>query len=315
MRYKPISVCHRCLSGATQRVHWSRQGAVVSVFLLLIGTLYAGTSVLADSALCMECHEDQLDEPFNASWHVAHSTAGRGQAADCTDCHGQSEAHTEDPGEALPDVLFSGEQASSADARNDACLGCHRGAEHAWWDGSTHDDEGLACADCHRVHTSVNLVANRQEQATLCYTCHPQVRASARLRTRHPIEEAKTVCTDCHNPHGSSTEAMLNEPTLNDTCYSCHAEKRGPYLFEHQPVTEDCSHCHEPHGSVNEALLTARTPFLCQQCHSVAFHPSQPYGAAAAQSNSNRYLLGKNCLNCHVNVHGSNHPSGARLTR
>jgi hypothetical protein len=26
-------------------------------------------------------------------------------------------------------------------------------------------------------------------------------------------------------------------------------------------------------------------------------------------------MLGKNCLNCHSQIHGSNHPSGARLTR
>jgi hypothetical protein len=26
-------------------------------------------------------------------------------------------------------------------------------------------------------------------------------------------------------------------------------------------------------------------------------------------------LLGKQCLNCHVQVHGSNHPGGIRLTR
>jgi hypothetical protein len=26
-------------------------------------------------------------------------------------------------------------------------------------------------------------------------------------------------------------------------------------------------------------------------------------------------LLGKGCVNCHSQVHGTNHPSGARLTR
>ena len=36
---------------------------------------------------------------------------------------------------------------------------------------------------------------------------------------------------------------------LNDTCYDCHAEFRGPYLWEHAPVPEDCSNCHDPHGS------------------------------------------------------------------
>jgi len=46
-----------------------------------------------------------------------------------------------------------------------------------------------------------------------------------------------------------------------------HAERRGPFLWSHQPVQEDCTTCHTPHGSNNPALLKARTPWLCQQCH------------------------------------------------
>jgi hypothetical protein len=67
---------------------------------------------------------------------------------------------------------------------------------------------------------------------------------------------------------------------------------------------------------VNAALLTARTPFLCQQCHSAAFHPSLPTGGVGLPGAApNQNLLGKNCLNCHSQVHGSNHPSGGRMTR
>jgi len=29
----------------------------------------------------------------------------------------------------------------------------------------------------------------------------------------------------------------------------------------------------------------------------------------------NRFMLGRACLNCHSQVHGSNHPSGATLHR
>jgi DmsE family decaheme c-type cytochrome len=67
---------------------------------------------------------------------------------------------------------------------------------------------------------------------------------------------------------------MLSKPTVNQTCYSCHAEKRGPVLWEHAPVAEDCALCHSPHGSVRQALLVKTPPLLCQQCHSAAGHPS-----------------------------------------
>ena len=49
------------------------------------------------------------------------------------------------------------------------------------------------------------------------------------LRSSHmPLREGKMTCTSCHSPHGTVTPALLKEPSLNDTCYRCHAEKRGP---------------------------------------------------------------------------------------
>ncbi|MGZ8259496.1 MAG: cytochrome c3 family protein, partial [Caldimonas sp.] len=117
---------------------------------------------------------------------------------------------------------------------------------------------------------------------------------------------------------GSRTVAMLTKPTLNQTCYSCHADKRGPLLWEHAPVAEDCSLCHSAHGSVRPALLNKVPPLLCQQCHAPADHPSLartsqslPGGPAGGAI----FLVNGACMNCHSQVHGSNHPAGARLMR
>ena len=111
---------------------------------------------------------------------------------------------------------------------------------------------------------------------------------------------------------------MLIKPTLNQTCYTCHADKRGPLLWEHAPVSEDCSLCHTSHGAVRTALLNKSPPLLCQQCHSAAGHPSAartgaalPGGGAGGQI----FLLAGSCTNCHSQVHGSNHPAGAKLMR
>ena len=84
-----------------------------------------------------------------------------------------------------------------------------------------------------------------------------------------PLREGKMVCSDCHNPHGSTTEALLKTDLINDTCYKCHAEKRGPFLFEHLPVRENCASCHDPHGSVNEFMLKMSRPRLCAECHGI----------------------------------------------
>jgi formate-dependent nitrite reductase cytochrome c552 subunit len=63
-------------------------------------------------------------------------------------------------------------------------------------------------------------------------------------------------------------------------------------------------------------LLVRRPPLLCQQCHAPAGHPSGAYTSEDIDNNfSNRFLLGRSCLNCHSQVHGSNHPSGAKLHR
>jgi DmsE family decaheme c-type cytochrome len=109
---------------------------------------------------------------------------------------------------------------------------------------------------------------------------------------------------------------MLTRNTVNETCYDCHAEKRGPFLWEHAPVREDCTNCHTPHGSNYENLLTARQPWMCQQCHAANFHPSGIYsGTGIPPDGADQRMLGKQCLNCHSQIHGSNHPSGIRLTR
>jgi DmsE family decaheme c-type cytochrome len=126
-----------------------------------------------------------------------------------------------------------------------------------------------------------------------------------------PIREGKLTCSNCHNPHGSvyGTESLIREASINDNCYKCHADKRGPLLHEHAPVRENCLNCHEAHGSNHEYLLKVQRPRLCAECHSFA-HGGQP-GLAANQI----YAFGHGCNNCHTQIHGSNHPSGAFFLR
>ncbi|MDH3759051.1 MAG: hypothetical protein OES93_14455, partial [Gammaproteobacteria bacterium] len=128
--------------------------------------------------------------------------------------------------------------------------------------------------------------------------------------------QGKMDCTGCHSPHGDEVASSLARQTVNDTCQQCHAEQRGPYLWEHAPVSEDCTLCHSPHGSNHPGMLTKRAPLLCQSCHSQFGHPSVPYGPDELITGTpSRFLLAQSCLNCHSQVHGSNHPSGSKLMR
>lgn len=285
-------------------------GALISGALF---TLFGGVAV-ADTPGCLGCHAATSDVPVHAITQTAHGSLNG--SAGCVACHGDSADHADLPTENAPLVSFGPRWPSPAATQNETCTACHSDGKQMFWVGSVHDDEDVTCSNCHTSHARRDPVLDAREQSESCYGCHTMVRTQVRLRSRHPILEGRTACVDCHNPHGTTTEAALIEPTLNDTCYRCHAEKRGPFLFEHAPAAEDCSECHAPHGAINESLLTARTPFLCQQCHSAAFHPSQLTGGGGLPSGSaNPNMLSRNCLNCHSQVHGSNHPSGARLTR
>jgi len=172
---------------------------------------------------------------------------------------------------------------------------------------------------CHSIHKP-NDVIERTTQAEVCIRCHKDIRSQTLRASSHPIREHKVVCSDCHNPHGSEGPSSLKQLTINQNCYTCHAEKRGPFLWEHYPVSEDCTLCHRVHGSNHYALLNKQGPQLCQQCHASAaargglrhisnFLDYDDYSGSA------RFKVELNCAHCHSKVHGSNHPSGSRLQR
>lgn len=287
-------------------------------FLCALIMLAAGTSLAHAQRAerqCLTCHELE-DAPIHAIANTAHGALAGGGNDSCIACHGASTDHKQRAARNAPDVSFGPERPSEPAVRNASCQTCHDNDDQMLWVGSEHEQENLACDSCHNAHQPKDLVLGKQESNEICTDCHARVRSELHLPSRHPIAEGKTACVDCHNPHGGIGHADLREVSVNDNCFSCHADKRGPFLWEHPPAAEDCGLCHKPHGSVNEPLLTARGPALCQQCHATAFHPSQPYGSESLSGGSaNQNVLGKNCLNCHSQIHGSNHPSGARLTR
>lgn len=271
---------------------------------------------LARDAVCVECHDEMEAKPVLALYQTRHGVKADGRTPVCQDCHGESKAHatTSRKSQKFPptDVPFKRDQA--AGPQNEACLTCHQINAARHWVGSRHERQGLACTSCHTLHIARDPLLERQSQAKACYTCHPTERAQLHFPSAHPVNSGKLVCTDCHNPHGSNGPKLLVQDSVNDTCFTCHAEKRGPFLWEHAPATDDCLLCHTPHGATARPLLKMRSPWLCQQCHSASRHPATAYsGKSPINSTSQLPLHG--CANCHSQVHGSNHPGGSRLIR
>jgi DmsE family decaheme c-type cytochrome len=146
-----------------------------------------------------------------------------------------------------------------------------------------------------------------------CAACHrTQVAKTERAVAHMPVREGKMSCSSCHNPHGSvsNVKALKVGSSVVESCTSCHTEMRGPVLWEHAPVRENCATCHDPHGSSNDRMLNVRMPMLCQRCHVATRHPASIYDNAAITTNKSNRMFGRSCVNCHSNVHGSNHPSG-----
>jgi DmsE family decaheme c-type cytochrome len=270
---------------------------------------------------CLKCHDkgpvlDVLRTPHALS---ADSRTPFGEHA-CETCHGASPDHLLKPAEGekriSPPITFTSNSKNTPSEQNEVCLKCHSGGGQMNWQGSAHHFAEVACSSCHQVHVRKDPTLLKQQQAEVCFECHVEQRAQSHLPSRHPVLDGQVLCADCHNAHGSPTDMALKGLNINDTCYRCHAEKRGPFLWEHQPVSEDCTICHVSHGSVNRGLLKTRAPFLCQQCHMAEFHSSRLQdGGGLSNVIGQRELLGRSCMNCHSQVHGSNHPSGVRGLR
>jgi DmsE family decaheme c-type cytochrome len=248
----------------------------------------------------------------------AHSPFGPG-GMQCEACHGPGANHSIKDSKKIPTINSQKANSFMTPAqRNEACLACHKGSARNAWHSGAHGQADLACASCHQIHTGSDKVMAKATEAEVCFKCHKQQRAELNKASAHPVRQGRMACSDCHNPHGSNAVAMLNQPTLNQTCFNCHAEKRGPVLWEHAPVAEDCALCHKSHGSVRAGLLTKAAPLLCQDCHTVAGHPSVPRtasGLPGGGSGGAIFITAGSCLNCHTQVHGSNHPAGAKLMR
>ncbi len=304
----------------------------LAVQLLLMTTLVAGAAWAQDphatlppfspkgADTCLGCHEEPgVLGIFSTPHAVARDPRTPFAQQQCESCHGPGGDHARRlrPGQERPAPLaFATHATLSESGTNGICLSCHQSAALTHWTGSIHEREGIACIDCHQLHALKDPVMTRGGQAGVCVECHAQVRAESFQASHHPIREGQTICSDCHRPHGNLHDDLLVRETTNQTCFECHAEKRGPFLWEHAPAAEDCTSCHKAHGSNHPALLRKRAPLLCQECHSRAGHPAIPHTEARLpQKAPSAMLLLGSCTNCHSQVHGSNHPSGANLSR
>ena len=298
----------------------------LSVVVFLLGALpldaqqqSASPSSFVGSSVCRACHPD-IWANFYKNPHYKSIASGKEapERTGCEGCHGPGKAHVEARGGKATIVAFSELQPKQV---LDNCLRCHAETlSRANIRRSSHTLNDVVCSNCHSIHKSpVPKFLLAQRQTDLCYGCHTDVRGQFAMPFKHRVNEGFMTCTDCHNPHGAfaptwrmaSRPRMLDQALANEEpCLKCHSEKRGPFVYEHEPVrVEGCETCHYPHGSTNSRLLRRPVVFtMCLECHNGAGNfGRQNAGILTLTSSHNladpRY---QNCTTCHVRVHGSN---------
>ncbi len=258
---------------------------------------------------CLKCHDKESDKDSTDIFHAKHGQSdlanGPFQKLECESCHGPIGNHARKPRkgkEREPMVTFGADSPVTAENQNSVCTSCHENDhERSDWIGSAHETNEVSCTSCHTLHEEKDTVLDKLVQGEVCTSCHVEREMDEHKRSSHPVGEGQLACSSCHNPHGSLTEDMLKQVTVNETCTDCHTEKRGPFLTEHAPVVESCINCHNPHSSNEKSLLTQRPPFLCQNCHQK--HQRIDFGDDSG--GNDKYVAGKSCMNCHTKIHGS----------
>jgi DmsE family decaheme c-type cytochrome len=286
-------------------------GILVAAIALATATALAASPGAPDpaSTVCASCHDQA--RAFVSNPHLQQK--GKEAEAICASCHGDGTAHAEAGGEKTKIVRPTGR------AGAEICLGCHdatsatsttsANSAHASFRNGVHaQDEAVNCLSCHTIHAADPKERHllKANPSALCATCHADVAASFRNKPyAHKIGRAGMECSSCHDPHGLPQKALRMTRAEEMPCLSCHAEKRGPFVYEHPGGgTATCVTCHEPHGSSNpKRIIRANVYQLCLECH------SPTGGALGAQPPSFHNLLTarhRNCTTCHVAIHGSN---------
>lgn len=187
-----------------------------------------GASASGQASQCASCHEAVVKH-YGATVHGKADRFSAGDSTNCASCHGDVAAHAE-TGD--PAKIYNPGKDKALSASN-KCLSCHS-TNHgtAFWAGNRHETAKVGCLSCHSVHKAkgAKLLARNSELDT-CLSCHTDMRKAPMQRSTHLFRDenrkALATCSSCHNVHGSATPKMIKRESVNDTCYSCHTDKRG----------------------------------------------------------------------------------------
>lgn len=257
--------------------------------LLFNGPRKASAQEQSDN--CQKCHKGGARSHWEGSKHNSNDVS-------CTNCH---QVHRTSPDKVLGKATQS-----------EVCYVCHKTIRAQTLRIATHPiAEGkVACSDCHNTHGSVGPKLVKEESVRdTCFNCHAEKRGPF----LHQHAGAMDDCMNCHSPHGSTNFALLKsrQPWL---CQECHGDSA-----PHPGAVYSGNNL--PGGAQANANLTgglrpqmgSGATFLAPVPLNV---PNPVMGNAPITFNAGSPQIAmRGCVNCHSQIHGSNHPGGQRFTR
>ncbi len=231
-------------------------------------SVHEGLLIKEQKLVCIDCHDQILDELGKASLHRPFS---RGRCSGCHDPHGSDNRH----------ILV-------ADA-NDTCAACHQDLEAERQLNTAHKPfRDGQCDRCHMPHASDELFLLSGEPSSLCLDCH------SAMRPRVDVPPAHQNCSTCHAPHGNAGDHYLRQ-SLPGLCLSCH--EVNAYWDKgaaHAPARDgECQSCHDSHFVDTDRVVGRDwTAALCSPCHET--DPS-----VLASSHKGIAPGNDSCRNCH----------------
>ncbi|MFN7270469.1 MAG: cytochrome c3 family protein [bacterium] len=226
------------------------------------------------SETCAECHSAETTFYQLTAHNKLNSDMPKDRQS-CEACHGGARDHVAYYKE-VDQLLKSGKETEATALMNNEarliaakmtsidelsptessqiCLKCHEGTqgrsdERFNYRRSEHFRNGVSCADCHSSHSPKRLeFLLKEKEPEGCYKCHADQKSSFQKPFHHKVPEGGMKCSDCHNHHGGFMPRNLRNTVTGDMqCVKCHADKQGPFVYEHAPIkVEGCQACHTP---------------------------------------------------------------------
>ena len=187
------------------------------------------------------------------------------------------------------------------------------------WDSGMHKKMDVACSDCHTVHgppktpagygtTLAGLGYSPSWEYAVCGKCHLDIKAQVQQEGPPPPRGRQDHLLQLP-PAARQHESLDDQGRRASTSSAIRAtQRRGvPICWSIPRLTRTATRATRPTAASTSGSWWRRYPNLCQDCHDQS-HRATRYSRETLFTGKcpANQSFGRACLNCHVDIHGSN---------